>query len=65
MLTNNSAYKYENPHTILFVIIQCWNNGTITLQSGAIKINHNIRPVKPYISDTSHEGITTKICMKM
>ena len=37
MLTNNAAYKYETPYTGIFVITQCWTNGTVTLQYGATK----------------------------
>ena len=35
MLTNNSGLKYENLYHMKFVITQCWNNETVTLQYGA------------------------------
>ena len=45
MLNNRSAYKYETSFKGPFVITQCWTNGTVTRQYGAIKIVHNIRQV--------------------
>ena len=45
------------------MITQCWTNGTVTLQCGAIEIRHNIRCIKPYTFDTNVEDITPKkIC---
>ena len=58
MLTNNAAYKYETPYAGPFLIKQCWTNGTVILQCGAIKIRHNIRRINPYTSGTSVEDIT-------
>ena len=60
MLTNNAAYKYETPNNGLFVITQCCTNGMVTLQCGPIQLRHNIRRIKPYISDTNVEDITTE-----
>ena len=47
------------------MIIQCWTNGTVILQYGTIKVRHNIRRIKPYISDTNIEDITTGKCVMM
>ena len=58
MLNNSAVYKYETPYKVLFVIYQCFNNGTITLKHGAIQIRHNIRLIKPYKYDTNVEYIT-------
>ena len=38
MLNNHSAYIYKTPYNGLFVITQCWTNGTVALQCGAINI---------------------------
>ena len=38
MLINNTASKYETPYVGPFEITQCWKNGMVTLQCGAIKI---------------------------
>ena len=37
MLGNNYAFKYETPYKGPFDITHFWNNGTVTLQWGAIK----------------------------
>ena len=52
MLTNHTAYKYETPYKVPFVITQCFTNGTINLQYGATQIKYNIRRTKPYKLDT-------------
>ena len=39
MLTNQNEYKYETPYKCPFVITQCFTNGTVTLQCGAIKLS--------------------------
>ena len=39
------------------MITQCWTNGTVTLQCGAIKIRYNILRINPYTSDTNVEDI--------
>ena len=57
MLNNHAAYKYETPHKGPFVINEYWNNGTVTIQCGAIKIRYNIRQINPYKSDTNIEDI--------
>ena len=36
MINNNTAYKYETPYKGPFLIKQCWANGTVLLQCGAI-----------------------------
>ena len=60
MLTNHTAYKYENPYKGLFVITQCFTNGMVMLQYGAIQITYNIRRIKPYKSDTKVEYYNSK-----
>ena len=60
MLNNNYAYKYETPYKLLFVIMRCWTNGTVTLQCGVIKIRLKICWNKPYTSDTNVEDITAE-----
>ena len=52
MLTKHNAYKYETPYVGPFVIKRCWTNGMVSLQVGTTKIRYNIRPIKPYKSDT-------------
>ena len=47
MITNHTANKYEIPYKFPFVIIQCFNNGTLMLQCVAIKITYNISCIKP------------------
>ena len=49
ILNNNTAYKYETPYKVPFVII--------ILQCGATKIKYNIHGIKPYTSDTNIEDI--------
>ena len=39
------------------MINKCWNNGTVKLKCGTIKIRYNIRWIKPYKSDTNIEYI--------
>ena len=60
MHDNHAGYKYETPYKGPFVITQCWTNGTVTLQCGAIKIRCNIRRIKPYTYDTNFEEIHTE-----
>ena len=63
IVTNKSAYRYETPYNGTFVITQCWTNIMVTLQCGPIEIRHNIRRIKPYISDTNIEYINPeKVC---
>ena len=63
MLNNRSAYKYETSFKGPCVITQCWTNGKVTRQYGAIKIVHNIRQIKLYKTDTSVEDIYSgKMC---
>ena len=57
MINNNSAFKYDTPYNGTFKIMQCWTNGTVTLQCGAIKIRYSICCIKPYTSNTSIEDI--------
>ena len=52
MLTNHTVYKYETLYKCPFVITQCFTNGTVNLQGGVVQIKYNIRPIKPYKSDT-------------
>ena len=37
------------------MITKCFNNGTLNLKCGAIKINYNIRRIMPYKLDTKFE----------
>ena len=53
MLTNHSAYKYETPYKVPFLITQCWTNITFTLQYGPKNIRYDIHWIKTYKSDTS------------
>ena len=48
MLANHTAYKYETPYKVPFVITKCLTNGTVNLRRDAIQINYNIRRIKPY-----------------
>ena len=57
MLKNHAAYKYETPNKGPFMINQCCTNGTVILQCSATKMRYNIRPIKPYTSDTCIEDI--------
>ena len=43
------------PYKVPFVIIQCFNNGTVNLQYGSTEIRYTIRRIKPYKSDTKVE----------
>ena len=38
MLNNNSAFNSETLYKGPFEITQCWTNGTVPLQCGAIKL---------------------------
>ena len=58
ILNNNDVKKYESPYNGPFVVIQCWDNSTVTLQYGTMKISHNIRRIKPYTSEKNVEDIT-------
>ena len=51
-LSNYSAFEYETPSTGTYEITQCWTNGTVTFQCGAIKIRYNIHHIKPHTYDT-------------
>ena len=57
MLNNIADFKYETPCNGPFEMINCWTNGTVTLQYGAIKSKYNIRRIKPYTYDTNFEDI--------
>ena len=59
IITYHAAYKYEMPYKVPFVIIQCFNNGTVNLQYGATEITHTICRIKPYKSDTKVEDLYT------
>ena len=60
MITNYDAYKYETPYKGTFLKTQCWTNVMVTLNYGVTKIGHNIRRIKPYLSDANVEDITTE-----
>ena len=42
MITYHTAYKYETPYKVLFVITQCFTNGTVNSKYGPTEIRHNI-----------------------
>ena len=65
MLTNHTAYKYETPYKIPFLISQYFTNGTLMLQYGTIQITYNIRCIKPYKFDNKVEYSNTKIWMTL
>ena len=52
MLNNHTEYKYETPYKVKFVLTQCFTNGTVSLQCGAIQMKYNIRRINPYKLDT-------------
>ena len=60
MLTKHTIYKYETPYKGPFVITQCFTNGAVHLQHGAVQIKYNIRRIKPYKSDTKVEDYSSK-----
>ena len=60
MLTKQTAYTYETPYNIPFVITQCFTNETVMLQCGAIKITYNTRCIKPFKPDTKVEDSNSK-----
>ena len=60
MLDNHAANRYETTYKVPFVITQYWNNGTVTIQRGAIKNRYYIRHIKPHTSDTNVEDIDLK-----
>ena len=43
-----------------FVITECWTNGTVTLQYGAIKTSCSIRCINPYTYYSNVEDINTE-----
>ena len=55
MLNSHTAYTYETPYKVPFVITQYFTNGTIILQYGTTEIRYKIRCIKPYKSDTKIE----------
>ena len=60
MLTNHTAYKYETPYKGLFLITQCFTNGMLNLQYGAVKIKYNICLIHPCKSDTKVDNFSSK-----
>ena len=65
ILNNHTAYKYETQYKGPFMITHCFTNGMVNLQCSAVKINYNIRRIKPYTYDTKIDGFSSKICLKM
>ena len=45
MIKNNATFKYYTLNKGPFEITQCWNNGTVTLHCGVIKIRYNTRHI--------------------
>ena len=60
MLTNHTAYKYKTPYKVTFAIKQCFTNGTVNLQCGAVQIKYNIRRIKSSKSDTKLDIFSSK-----
>ena len=60
MLANHTAYKYETPYKVPFVITRCFTNGTVKFQYVPTEISYNIRQIKPYKSDTKVEDFNSK-----
>ena len=60
MLLNHTAYIYETPYKGTFVRTQCFTNGTVMLQCGAIQITNNIHCIKSYKPDTKVEYFNPK-----
>ena len=60
MITKHIVYKYETTYTSLFMMTQCFTNGTVNLQCVQTKIRYNIRQIKPYKSDAKVEDINSK-----
>ena len=60
IIIKHTAYKYKMPYMVPFLITQCFANGTVNLQCGAIKIKYNIRWIKPYKYDTNVEDSSLK-----
>ena len=63
MITNHNAYKHETSYKGPFLIKQCFTNGTVKLQCGAVQIKYNICRIKPYKPDTKVDGFSSKICL--
>ena len=59
ILNNDAAYKYETPYKGPFLITQCWDNFTVTLQCSATTIRYHIRRIKPHTSNTNFEYINS------
>ena len=57
MLDNNASFRYERLHNCLFVIMQCWTNGTVKSQFCAIKIGCNMYHINQYTYDTNIKDI--------
>ena len=47
MVRRNQTYKCEAPFQSPYEIIQTWTNGTVTIQTGAVKAR-KYTPLKPY-----------------
>ena len=45
ILANHTAFKYETPYKGPFLITQCFTNGTVNLQCGAINFKDGIRRI--------------------
>ena len=59
-INNHTAYKYETPYKVPFVITRCFTNGTVNLQYSPTKNRYNIRRIKTYKSDANVEDISSK-----
>ena len=60
MITKHILYKCETAYAGLFVMTQCFTNGTVNLQCGPTKNRYNTRQINPYKLDTKVEDINSK-----
>ena len=50
MVIKNQAYKYETPFKVPYGIFQTWTNGTVTIRTGTVTAQLNIRHIKTFNS---------------
>ena len=56
MINEHTAYKYETPYNVPFLITRFWTNGPVNIQFGLTKIKYNIRHIRTYKSDGKVEN---------
>ena len=59
MITNYTAYKYETPYKVHFLLKQCVFNSTVNLRCGMVQMKYNIRRINPYKYDTKVDGFSS------